>query len=219
MFSLAQIWSLLKNEFRIEFREKYAAGGILLYVACSVFIVMVGFKDLTGEEWNVIFWILFLFASTNAVLKSFVRENRERYLYFYSLTHPVNLLFSKVIYNTFLLVIIGSLILLGLTLIAGNEIDDYGIFFLSILMGSFSVSLCFTFVSSIAVKAENSSTLLAILSFPLIIPVFVSVIQMTAVSMGLRIDTNITGELFVLSAIQLLLCGAGIFLFPFLWRS
>jgi heme exporter protein B len=219
MISIKEIGSLIRKEFLIEFREKYALGGILLYVATSVFIVMVAFGELEPEYWNLIFWILFLFASINAVLKSFVRESEQRYLYYYTLTHPVNLLFAKVLYNAFLLCLIGCLLMFALSIIAGNPIISFDIFFLAILMGSISLSLTFTFISSIAIKADNSATLLAILGFPLTIPIFINLIDLSGIALGLTLDENILDEVTILASIELLLCGAGMLLFPYLWRS
>lgn len=219
MISIKEIGSLIRKEFLIEFREKYALGGILLYVATSVFIVMVAFGELEPQYWNLIFWILFLFASINAVLKSFVRESEQRYLYYYTLTHPVNLLFAKVLYNAFLLFLIGCLLMFALSVIAGNPIIAFDIFFLAILMGSTSLSLTFTFISSIAIKADNSATLLAILGFPLTIPIFINLIDLSGIALGLTLDENILDEVTILASIELLLCGAGMLLFPYLWRS
>jgi heme exporter protein B len=219
MISIKEIGSLIRKEFLIEFREKYALGGILLYVATSVFIVMIAFGELEPEYWNLIFWILFLFASINAVLKSFVRESEQRYLYYYTLTHPVNLLFAKVLYNAFLLCLIGCLLMFALSIIAGNPIISFDIFFLAILMGSISLSLTFTFISSIAIKADNSATLLAILGFPLTIPIFINLIDLSGIALGLTLDENILDEVTILASIELLLCGAGMLLFPYLWRS
>lgn len=219
MQSGKEIWALIQKEFLVEFRERYAIGGILLYVASSVFIVMVAFGELEPTAWNLIFWILFLFASINAVLKSFVRESDNRYIYYYTLTSPIHLLFAKVIYNTCLLFVIGLLLMLALSLIAGSPILEYDIFLLAIFMGALSLALCFTFTSSIAIKADNSATLIAILSFPLIIPIFINLIDLSAVSMALTLDEDILDEISILGSIQLLLCGAGILLFPYLWRS
>ncbi len=219
MLSFSEIAALIRKEILVEFREKYALGGILLYVATSVFIVMIAFGELAPATWNLIFWILFLFASINAVLKSFVRESEKRYLFYYTLTHPVNLLFSKVIYNTGLLMIIGLLLSAALVFIAGNPIESADIFLLAVVMGSFSLSLTFTFISSIAIKADNSATLMAILGFPLTIPIFINLIDLSSVALGLTMDSSITDEVTILGSIELLLIGAGMILFPFLWRS
>ncbi len=221
MFSPKDIAALIRKEFQLEFHQSYAIGGILLYVASSVFVVMVAFRTIEFDAtlWNLVFWIVFIFASINAVLKSFVSESSDRYLYYYQLTHPINILFSKVIYNTLLLFVIGLLLMFSLIIISASPIVHWDIFLLAILMGSLSLSLCFTFISSIAIKADNSATLMAILSFPLIIPILISLIEMTTTALGLSFDQNISRQIAILGSIQLLLCGGGIFLFPYLWRS
>src|ERR1700744_2594347 len=91
-----QTWSLLKKEILLEWRSKYAFNGVLLYVISTVFICYISFQLTPGFEksggynivWNILFWIIMLFASVNAVAKSFMQESRARLLYYYTIASP-----------------------------------------------------------------------------------------------------------------------------------
>src|SRR5579862_6118483 len=84
-----QTWHLLKKEILLEWRSKYAFNGVLLYVVSTVFVCYMAFHVNSGMEgvsgypivWNVLFWIIILFASVNAIAKSFLQESRGRMLY------------------------------------------------------------------------------------------------------------------------------------------
>jgi heme exporter protein B len=80
MTLFTEITFLLKKETLLELRQKYALGGILLYVASTVFVVKLSFLKTAPEVWNALFWIISLFASLNAVVKSFVQENSAAFL-------------------------------------------------------------------------------------------------------------------------------------------
>jgi len=219
MTLLAEVQTLIHKEFLVEWRQKYAIGGILLYVLSTVFIVYFSFSGIDAKAWNTLFWIIMLFASVNAATKSFVQENSQRELYYYSLARPAAILLAKIIYNTFLLLIISGLTYLAFSVLAINPVKNSGQFFLALLLGSIGFSIAFTFISAIAGKAANSSTLMAILSFPAVIPILMTLLKISANALGLMTDTGIWKDIGILLAIDLIMLTLTIILFPFLWRD
>ena len=218
---IREIGFLLQKEFTLEWRQKYAISGILLYVLSTVYIVYSSFTKLEPAIWNIQFWVIILFASVSAVVKSFQQESGQRQLYYYSLANPLAVLLSKMLYNTLLLLFLSILAYLALSLVAGNQVQQARPFALALLLGSLGFSITFTFVSAIASTASNSATLMAILSFPLIIPVLMTLIKMTAaaVTTANPAAIDLREDLLTLVAIDLLLLGAALALFPFLWRD
>jgi heme exporter protein B len=222
-----QTWSLLKKEILLEWRSKYAFNGVLLYIASTVFVCYIsfslagGFAQSQGYKitWNVLFWIIMLFASVNAITKSFVQESRGRLLYYYSIASPQAIILSKTIYNILLMSLLSILALLVYELFFPNSLGDPFLYFLSVLLGSVSFSTVFTMISAIASKAGNSGTLMAILSFPVIIPVILLLIRISKNAMdGLERSVNY-GNIGVLCAINVIVIAASLILFPFLWRD
>lgn len=216
---LTEIIHLLKKEITLEWRQKYAISGILLYVLSTVFIVFISFQNVTSPVWNVLFWIIMLFASINAVVKSFVQESGNRQLYYYQLNSPLAILLSKMIYNALLLLVIGALTFVALSFVAGNPVQHAGQFATALFFGSLGFSVTFTFVSAIAAKADNSSTLMAILAFPVVIPVLLLLVKLSAGAIGLLGGTGGGNDIAMLVAIDLILVALGMVLFPFLWRD
>lgn len=214
-----EIIFLLKKELLLEWRQKYAIGGILLYVVSTVFIVYISTGEIRPPVWNILFWIIVLFASVNAVVKSFVQENSQRQLYYYQLAHPIAIILSKVLYNIGLLFILTILSYLAMTLVYESPIKRIGLFWLTIFLGSVGFSITFTFVSAIASKADNSSTLMAILTFPIVIPILGTLMMLSANALGLIQDTAYLKDIYTLIAIDGILLGLAIILFPFLWRD
>src|SRR6185503_8517399 len=219
-----QTWHLLKKEVKLEWRAKYAFNGVLLYVVSTVFICYIafnlnpGFAGSTGYPvvWNVLFWIIMLFASVNAITKSFIQENKNRLLYYYSIASPQAIILSKTIYNALLMMLLSILALLVYQLFFTNKIGDPLFYFITVLLGSISFSTVFTMISAIASKAGNNSTLMAVLSFPVIIPVILLLIRISKSAMD-GIDRSLNyGNIGVLCAINVIVIATSLLLFPYL---
>lgn len=222
-----QTWYLLKKEILLEWRSKYAFNGVLLYVVSTVFICYISFNltpDFAGSSgykvvWNVLFWIIILFASVNAIAKSFMQESRGRLLYYYSIASPQAIILSKTLYNTALMTLLSTLALLVYLLFFENTIGDPLFYFTSVVLGSISFSTVFTMISAIASKAGNNGTLMAILSFPVIIPVILILIRLSKRAMD-GIDRSLSyGDIGVLAAINAIVITTALLLFPYLWRD
>jgi heme exporter protein B len=222
-----QTWYLFKKEILLEWRSKYAFNGVLLYVVSTVFICYISFSLTPGFEhsngykivWNVLFWIIILFASVNAIAKSFMQESRSRLLYYYTIASPQAIILSKTIYNILLMSLLSILALVVYKIFFNNTIGDPLFYFLSVLLGSLSFSTVFTMISAIASKAGNNGTLMSILSFPVIIPVILVLIRLSKGAMdGLDRSVNY-GNIGVLCAINVIVLATSLLLFPFLWRD
>lgn len=219
MKDLHFILLLLRKEFLLEFRTRSAISGIFLYVISTLFVVYETFVKIQPNVWNTLFWIILLFVAVNAMVKSFVQEKGNRVLYYYSLLNPSHVLIAKIVYNTLLLLVL-SLLIWGLFIFFGdNPVKDLGLFLLILLLGSFGFSVTFTFLASLVAASNQSSTLLAVLSFPLIIPIILLLVKISAHALRLIQDTAVSGDLAILVAIDLLLCGVALLLFPFIWRD
>jgi heme exporter protein B len=217
---LSQIKFLIRKEIMLEWRSKYALNGILLYVVSTVFVCYLAFRQVTSvQTWNALFWIIMLFASVNAITKSFIQENRSRQLYYYTIASPKAIIISKIIYNIFLMILL-SLIALGFySLVFNNPMGDAWYYLLSVLLGSISFASIFTMISGIASKASNGGGLMAILSFPLVIPLLVVLIKFSKNAMD-GLDRSVSyDEIGVILAINVIVIITSLLLFPYLWRD
>ncbi len=224
MGTLKETLFLIQKEMLLEWRQKYAISGIFLYVLSTVFIVYMSSQGLQESNlfrnaWNALFWIVILFASVNAITKSFVQENGYRQLYYYTLVNPIAVILSKIVYNTLILLGMSALSYFAFSLFIGNPVRDQQQFFVAILLGSMGFSITLTFISAIASKASNSATLMAILGFPILIPIILTLLRLSSNAIGLMRDTSIDTDISILIAIDLILMGMALILFPYLWRD
>ena len=216
-----QVKQLVKKEMRLEWRSKYALNGVLLYVVSTVFVCFMSFISMPDKlTWNALFWIIMLFASINAVAKSFLQESKGRHLYMYTLVSPLALIIAKTIYN--------SLLMIGLTLIAllfysmvfePPKEMDMSMYLIAVILGSLSFATIFTMVSAIASKAGNGGMLMAILSFPIIIPVLIVLVKLAKNAID-GLDRSVSlDDIGLMAVINVLVMAVSLLLFPYLWRD
>lgn len=214
-----QVRFLVYKEMLLEWRSKYALNSILLYVVSTVFVCYQAFRSVDGTVWNALFWIILLFASINAISKSFVQESSGRQLYYYTLVSPQAVILSKIVYNVFLMLGLSLLALTVYSVIFRNPIGDPLYYFISVILGSISFATVFTMISGISAKANSSGTLMAILGFPVIIPLLIVLIKLSKNAMD-GLDRNVSlDEILVLLAINAIVVAVSLLLFPFIWRD
>lgn len=215
-----EIKTLIKKDVIAELRNKSALNGIVLYVVSTVFIAYLIFAAIEDlKTWLSLFWIILLFAATNASINSFRKESGRQFLYYYQLSSAHALIFSKLIFNAILLLVV-SFITYGLFfLLLGNPIENQGLFALVLLLGSLSISSILTLTSAIASKTNNNATLTAILSFPIMLPTLLTAIKasiLCGVGLGWEdCDTYI----LTLGLLNIIVLALSYLLFPYLWRS
>lgn len=218
-----EIWYLMLKDFRLEWRQRAALNGMLLYVGSTVFVCFLSFSLKGGlppaPAWNALFWIILLFSAVNAVAKGFLQESRGRMLYYYTLVPPQAVILAKIAYNALLLL---GLALAGLGLymiVLGNPVQDPTLFVGNVALGALGFASTLTLVSGIAAKATNSNTLMVVLGFPLMIPMLLLLIKVSKNALdGLEFEAS-ESALLTLVALNLIVGAVSYLLFPFLWRS
>lgn len=225
---------LLYKELLLEWKQKYALSGLMLYVACMVAIITLNFVDgvqvddreldinilnLSGHAWNILYWLILLFVAINAVAKSFTSEREGQLRYLYSMAHPTSIMLAKTLYNALLMAVIG-LVTFGLhSLLGGQTVKSLDIFLLAAIIGGFAFSASLTLVSAIASKADNKTTLLAVLAFPLMAALLLVLIGVTEAAWEGKGWADVSDDMIAVIGISAGLIGLSVMLFPFVWRE
>ncbi len=216
--SISHILALFKKDLLLEIRQQYTFYGVLLYVASTIFVLYLSMGQPDGPVWKGLFWMIQLFVCVNAVAKSFLQEGRGRLLYFYSIAGARDFILSKLLFNA-LLMLLMSLVSLGLFLLMlGNPMPNALSFVLISWLGGVSLSLVFTFLAAIAARAQQSSALMAILGFPLVIPQLLLLSKISNIAFA-EFQGGLAGMIGLLAALDGMIVALSLILFPFLWRD
>ncbi len=219
MISVKIIKALLLKDLLIEWRNKYSFNGILLYVFSTVFICYLSFKQINPVVWNALFWIIMLFASVNAVAKSFMQETKGRFLYMYTISSAQNIIISKIIYNALLMMLLSLISILFYSVVFKNPVQDPLFYGIAVILGGLSFSTILTMVSAIASKVNNNTTLMAILSFPIMVPLLMLLIKFSKNAID-GLDRSVSmNELTAILLLNVITIAISLLLFPYIWRE
>ena len=216
--SINHIYTLIKKDLLLEVRQQYSFYGILLYVVATIFVLYMTIQEPEAKVWNGLFWVIQLFICINAVAKSFLQETRGRMLYFYSIVNPRDFVLAKLVFNSLLMLLMSVLSIILFTLFLGNPIQKAAQFIGLVLLGGWSLSLVFTFLSAIAAKAQQNAAIMAILGFPLIIPQIMLLMQLSNSVFTDKIVIA-SSTLLLIVALDILVIMLAVILFPFLWKD
>lgn len=219
-----EIKYLFQKEVTLEWRQKYAFNGLLLFTVSTIFIIYLSLSvknqsSLPAPLWNAIFWIVILFSAINAVAKSFLQESAGRQLYYYTTVHPVSLIIAKMSYNSLLMLVLALFATVAYSTVLGYPISNTAMFLCGLVLASVGVSSVLTMMSAIASKAGNNTVLMAILSMPLLIPILLLSIKMVKNAIDGIAWSETYDELITLFAVDAIGVALGYILFPFLWKN
>lgn len=211
---------LITKDIKLDFRQKYAVFATLLYVVSTTYISYLVFKSIDNRmTWVALFWIIAIFAALTSSIRSFSSESKHRFWYYAQLVRPSSVIIAKMIYNSVQLCLISFFTFALFIVLLGDPIADDLQMLVTILLGSLGFSTTLTLMSAIASKTDNNTTLMAILSIPLLLPLAITLIAAgNNAALGLAWTESL--DLMAVLAMLTLLSGVLSFaLFPYMWRE
>jgi heme exporter protein B len=211
---------LIKKEFLLEFRQKSTLAGILVYIVATVFISALCFKKVIQPVvWNALFWVIFMFISVNVSSKSFMQETKGKGLLNYLYYNARTFILSKIIYNMLLMAVLSLLTFFFYSWFVGSMVQDMGMFLLALLFSSSAFSGILSLMSAIASKANNNISLMAILSFPVLMPLLLVSVKLSKHAIdGLAWSVSYK-YLLILIMLNFVVVALATLLFNYLWKE
>ncbi|TVR42425.1 MAG: ABC transporter permease [Bacteroidia bacterium] len=217
---LQKIGALLRKEAKLEWRQKFALGGILLYLISTVFVAYLAFDGMIPvQTWNALFWLIMLFAAMNSILKSFMQEHENRHLYYFSLVSAGEFMAAKMIYNAILMLGLGLTGFLVFISFMGNPVVSISLFILNMLLGMIGFAAILSLISAIASRAKNNFTLMAVLGFPLILPLLLLLIRVSSAGLHGASVSEMAADIFIIILLISISIILSMILFPYIWRD
>ncbi|MFY0600343.1 MAG: heme exporter protein CcmB [Cyclobacteriaceae bacterium] len=215
----SQVIALISKDLKVDWRNKYPVAGLILYIIVLVIIAYLSFANfIKPEVWNALFWIILLFTSVNAIAKSFIQED-DRSIYYFFTAKPTAIILAKVIYHFVYQLALLIVAYLAFSLFLGSASGNTGWFIVNLLVGSLGLSSTFTLISALASKTNNQSIMMAILGFPVIIPVLILAISNSKMIILGGGWPDISTNFIALVSVNVIIIALTFILFPFTWKS
>ncbi len=210
---------LVAKDIKLEIRQQYTFYGILLYVICTIFIIYLSLNEPEEKVWNALFWITQLFICVNAVAKSFLGESKGRMLYYFSIVSASEFIVSKIIFNSIIVLLMSLLSFLAFTLLLGDPLVSGLKFLMIALLGGVSLSFVFTFLAAIAAKAQQSSAIMTIMGFPIIIPQILLLMKISGIAFSTVVQSGLLQMIGLIIGLDVMIVLLSLILFPYLWKE
>lgn len=215
---------LFRREWMIDSRSQHNRVGIFLFCLASVYVCYLNLNTVEVQINTLLaLWGLTgLFGAFHAMQKAILSETAGHLIYLHSLASPLHIMWSKLLYQMIwmsaLNLVNGLLLFFFFNFTLPTWIHP-GELLLAWLLISTGTAATLNFIGSISQRAGNSATLLALLGFPVMIPILITangLLQeqfqgMTMAQSGLHWVT-----LVILNLVPGLL---STLLFPYLWRD
>lgn len=207
----------------LEMRQKHSLAGIAMYVLATVFVCYLSLEKIeTPKVWGAMLWLTGIFTAFNTMQKAFTSEGSGTVIYLYTLVNPRQIILSKAVYNALLVAVLNLVsvfffvLFFGTDAIAGADLSQ---FLIGLLLGSTGLGLALTFVAGLAYKSGTGAGLVAILGFPIIIPLLITMVRYTTFALeGMSFSQN-SLNLLVLLVLNMVSLVLAYVLFPYLWRD
>lgn len=204
---------VVKKEFAVSLRERAIFASMLMFSLTALACISLAMRGavLEPELLSALLWIILFFAST-ALDRTFDDEAIST-LKVYGDSQSI--LFGKMIYSMLSMFLVSIFLLPVFVILFDCEVVAPLILLLTVILGIVGISGAGTLISAISSVASVRSGLFPILLFPIVLPLFLSAIELTtAAFLGLEVSISLMTSILLYDSILLV---ASSILFDYLW--
>ncbi|MBN2226529.1 MAG: heme exporter protein CcmB [candidate division Zixibacteria bacterium] len=217
----AKVAAVVRKELVSEFRTRYAINAIVMFALVTLTVVSfaVGLLSPSSEMMAALFWIILFFAAMSGLAQTFIKEEESGTALVLKLSSDGSVIFfGKLLFNLLLLIVLAVLIvplfIIFLKIIPAN----WAVFLTGLVLGIVGLAGATTIVAAIVSKATVKGALFTVLSFPVLLPLLVAVIEITTVGFSGGGFGEISAPLQLLVAYDVVMTTLSVMLFDFVWR-
>ena len=223
MNSMLSIWAVVSKDFRSELRTRYAMNALLMFVVTSVATILFALREdeVSTDVLSGMFWVVIFFSAMSGLSRIFVsEEERGTAMTLQLVASPSEVYFGKLIFNCGLTLVLSSAVtVLYLAVFPAFIIKSAAIFLMTILLGSLGFASSATIIAAIIAKANTKGTLYPVLSFPILIPLLLTVMKSTARALDGDSVTAALSEFQILVSYVMIMIAGSSLLFDYVWKD
>jgi len=215
--------AIVSKDVRSELRTRYAMNALLMFVVTSVATILFALREdeVSTEVLSGMFWVIIFFTTMSGLSRIFVsEEERGTTMTLQLVASPSVVYFGKLIFNCGLTLLL-SLAVTVLYLIAFPSfiVKSIDIFLITIFLGSIGFAAVATIMAAIIAKAQAKGTLYAVLSFPILIPLLITVMKATVYALDGELFSAALGEFQILISYLMIMIAGSYLLFDYVWKE
>ncbi len=215
--------AIVSKDVRSELRIRYAMSTLLMFVVTSVATILFALREdeVSTDVLSGMFWVVIFFTAMSGLSRIFVsEEERGTTMTLQLVASPSVVYFGKLIFNCGLTLALSlAVTILYLTVFPAFIIKSLAIFIVTIFLGSLGFSTAATIIAAVIAKANAKGTLYPVLSFPILIPLLMTVIKSTTYALDGEMFTTAMGEFQILVSYLMIMIAGSYLLFDYVWKE
>ncbi len=216
-------YQIFVKELVSEFRTRYALNALLMFVVSTLAMAVFSLGD-NGAPYEILcgmLWIIIFFSAMSGLSRTFVtEEERGTSLTLRLLTKATNVYIGKLIYNIVLITSLSVFIsILYQLVVDGFVVQSFSIFWTTLILGSIGLAGASTILAAIIAKANTKGTLFPVLAFPILLPLLLTCIKATILSVEGAFFVEAVKDFQILISFTIVMVVASLMLFNFVWND
>jgi len=216
-------YSLFLKDFKSELRTRYAINALAMFiiVAISVILFSVGNEKISPSLTGGLFWVVIFFTAMSGLSRAFVsEEERGTSLTLQLIAAPSTVFLGKLLFNIILVFAMNTIIaILYSAIFEAFVIQNFLLFLTSFILGNIGLAVSSTIIAAIIAKAGAKGTLYPVLSFPILLPLILTSVQLTLFSLDGISFERAKFELAIVVSYDIIMLTASFMLFDFIWKE
>ena len=217
------IIAVFKKDWQSELRTRYAINALAMFILVTISVILfsIGQEKVSKHLTGGLFWVIIFFSAMSGLSRAFVsEEERGTTLTLQLIAAPSTIYFGKLIFNLVLVFIMNvAILILYYLLFESFVVLNFSLFLLSLFFGSIGIAVSSTLIAAIISKANTKGTLYPVLSFPILLPLILTLMELTKFAMDGDLISDSIVELAVLVCYDVIMATAGYMLFDFIWKD
>jgi heme exporter protein B len=216
-------FAVFTKDWRSELRTRYAISALVMFVITTISIILfsLGSEEAPAEVLSGMLWVVIFFGAMSGLSRTFVtEEERGTTLTLQMLAPPSAVYAGKLLFNLVLVAGLNLLtVLLYLMFVNGFVIRNAGIFVVTMVLGSIGFASAATIIAAIIARANTKGTLYPVLSFPILLPLLLTVINATRLAAEGAFFQEAIGEFQLLVSYIVVVTVVSFTLFDYIWKD
>lgn len=214
---------LFQKDWQSELRTRYAINALAMFILVTISVILfsIGHEEISEHLTGGLLWVVIFFSAMSGLSRAFVsEEERGTTLTLQLIAKPSTIYNGKLIFNIILVFLMNTAItILFSVLFDSFVLNNLIIFIIAFIFGNLGIAISSTTIAAIISKASSKGTLYPVLSFPILLPLILTLLELTKFSIdGKSIDESLV-ELAVLICYDVIMLTASYMLFDFIWKD
>ncbi len=214
---------LLKKDWHSELRTRYAINALAMFILVTISVILFSIGQEKTSEYLTggLLWVVIFFSAMSGLSRAFVSEEERGTTLTLQLLAPPSTIFSGKLFFNIVLVFLMNVVITILYAILFDSfiINNILLFITAFIIGNIGIAVSSTIIAAIISKAGSKGTLYPVLSFPILLPLILVLLQLTKFSIDGKSFEDSYAEIFVLISYDVIMTTASYLLFDFIWKD